>query len=238
MRKLIVFLCMFFAVTFVYAKGIQEDYSNADEKTRTSYAFGMAIGTNFDLSSMGIEFDYKALAEGLKDVMEGKQTLFTEQEAMDIVETALYKAAEKSSGINKLKEEEFLATNKQRPGVMVTDSGLQYEIVQNEGDEKPLASSVVRVNYTGTFIDGKLFDKSTEEDGAFIPLELVIPGWSEGLKLMSTGSIYKFYIPSDLAYGNEGIQGIIPPYSTLIFSVELLEIINEEDDDDDYEISY
>ena len=236
MRKLIVFLCMFFAVTFVYAKGIQEDYSNADEKARTSYAFGMAIGMNFDMGSIGIEFDYKALAEGMKDVIEGNQTMFTGQEAIEIVETALYSATEKTAKVNQLLEEEFLAANRQRPGVNATESGLQYEIVQDEGGEKPLISSVVRVNYTGTFIDGNPFDSSTEEGGAFIPLELVIPGWSEGLMLMSAGSIFKFYIPSGLAYGREGIQGIIPPYSALIFHVELLEIINEEDDD--YEISY
>jgi len=231
MRKLIVFLCLFFAVTFVYAKGIQEDYSNADEKTRMSYAFGMVIGKNFDLKTMGIEFDYKAFSEGLKDVVENNQALFTEQEAMEIVETALYKANERLAAINKKTEEDFLSVNGRRSEVTVTESGLQYEIIQDDDGEKPLASSVVRVNYTGTFIDGTLFDKSTEEDGAFIPLELVIPGWTEGLMLMSSGSIYKFFIPSKLAYGNEGIQGIIPPYSTLIFSVELLEIINENEDE-------
>jgi len=242
MKKITVFLCLFFAVTFVYAKGIQEDYSSADEKTRVSYAFGMAIGSNFDLRSMGIEFDYRAVAEGLKDVVEGNQTAFTDREAMEIVETALYKATEKTAEVNRQKEEIFLLSNGQRPGVTVTGSGLQYEVVQDDGGEKPSADSVVRVNYTGTFTSGDLFDKSTEEDGAFIPLELVIPGWTEGLMLMSAGSIYKFYIPSKLAYGSEGIQGIIPPYSTLIFYVELLEIINEkddyDDDDNDFDISF
>ena len=234
MRKLTVFLCLFFAAAFVYANGIQDDYSNADEKTRVSYAFGMAIGTNFGLKSMGIDFDFKAFSEGLKDVVEGNQTLFTEQEAVEIVETALYKASEKTTAENKKMEEEFLSVNGRRSEVTVTESGLQYEIIQDDGGEKPLSSSVVRVNYTGTFIDGTLFDKSTEEDGAFIPLELVIPGWTEGLMLMSPGSIFKFYIPSKLAYGTEGIQGIIPPYSTLIFNVELLEIINEENDEDEF----
>jgi len=231
MRKLIVFLCLFFAVTFVYASGIQDDYSNASEKTRMSYAFGMVIGNNFDLKSMGIDFDYKAFSDGLKDVVESNQTRFTEQEAVEIVETALYKASEKTAAENKKMEEDFLSVNGRRSEVTVTDSGLQYEIIQDDGGEKPLSSSVVRVNYSGTFIDGTLFDKSTEEDGAFIPLELVIPGWTEGLMLMSPGSIYKFFIPSKLAYGNEGIRGIIPPFSTLIFNVELLEIINENEDE-------
>jgi len=231
MRKITIFLCLFFAVVVLHARGIQEDYKNADEKARVSYAFGMVIGTNFDLGSMGIEFDYKAFADGLRDAMEDNQTLFSENEAMEIVETALYNAMEKTGTENRQVEAEFLEMNRQRPGVLVTASGLQYEIVEESGNEKPTEDSVVRVNYTGTFVDGRPFDSSIEEGGAFIPLQYVIPGWSEGLLLMGVGSIYKFYIPSDLGYGSDGIQGIIPPYSTLIFSVELLEIVNEEDEE-------
>jgi len=82
-------------------------------------------------------------------------------------------------------------------------------------------------------LDGRPFDSSSEDGGTYVPLEHVIPGWTEGLMLMSPGSIYRLYIPSKLAYGKEGIQGVIPPYSTLIFMVELLEITANEDDDDD-----
>ncbi|WP_461257211.1 FKBP-type peptidyl-prolyl cis-trans isomerase, partial [Treponema sp. R80B11-R83G3] len=113
-----------------------------------------------------------------------------------------------------------------------TESGLQYEIIKSTEGEKPRKSSVVRVIYTGNFTDGRIFDRSTEEGGAYIPLENVIPGWTEGLMLMSPGSIYRLYVPSKLAYGKDGIQGVIAPYSTLVFMVELLEIIDEPEDEE------
>ncbi|MCL2440505.1 MAG: FKBP-type peptidyl-prolyl cis-trans isomerase [Treponema sp.] len=233
MKKLTIFLCLFFAVLALNAKAIHDDHRRADEKARVSYAFGMAVGSNFNLGSMGIDFDYNAFADGLKAMVENEPTLFSEQEAMEIIETALQNAMEKRSVQNRTMEEEFLAMNSQRPAVQVTASGLQYEIIKDAKGEKPDAKSVVRVNYVGTFIDGSPFDSSTEEDGAFIPLDLVIRGWTEGLMLMSPGSHYRLYIPSNLAYGSDGIQGIIPPYSTLIFTVELLEIVQDDPDDEE-----
>jgi FKBP-type peptidyl-prolyl cis-trans isomerase len=231
MKKLTVFLCLFFAVLTLHAKAIQEDFKKADEKARLSYAFGMIIGANLGLNQMDIDFDYNAFAEGLKATIEGGGALLSEQEAMEIIETALYNAEEKQSSASRLKEEEFFAANGQRDEVQTTESGLQYEIIKVSQGEKPNDESVVRVNYTGTFIDGRPFDASTEENGAYIPLEHVITGWAEGLMLMSPGSIYRLFIPSDLAYGKDGIQGVIPPYSTLIFTVELLEIINDPDEE-------
>jgi len=146
-----------------------------------------------------------------------------------MIEAALYKAEEKQSSGNKAAEDEFLATNGQRPEVKTTESGLQYEVIQDTDGAKPQKNSVVRVNYTGTFLDGRPFDSSSEEGGAYIPLENVIPGWTEGLMLMSPGSVYRLYIPSGLAYGKDGIQGVIPAYSTLIFVVELIEIMEDSD---------
>jgi len=229
MKKLTVFLCLFFAVLTLNARAIQEDYREADERARVSYAFGMAIGSNFNLSTMGIEFDYAAFTEGLRAMIEDGETQFSEQEAMEIIETALEAAMENRSNQNKVMEEEYLAANMLRPGIKVTETGLQYEILTATEGEKPTLNSVVRVNYTGAFIDGKPFDSSTDENGALIPLEYVIPGWTEGLMLMSPGSHYRLYIPSELGYGSEGIHGIIPPYSTLIFTVELLEIVAPEE---------
>jgi len=230
MKKVAIFLCLFFLVLSLYARAIQEDYSEAEEIAKVSYAFGMAIGSNFNLQSIGIKFDYDALADGLRAMVEqDSQPQFSEQEAMEIIETALQQAAERRASEHKKLEEEFLAVNSKRAGVHVTRSGLQYEIIEDKKGEKPTEKSVVRVKYTSTFIDGKPFDSSTEEEGAFIPLEMVLPGWAEGFMLMSPGSHYRFYIPSDLAYGSDGIQGIIPPYSTLIFTVMMLEIINSEE---------
>lgn len=226
MKKLIGIICIFFAVTALYAKGIQDDYRAEDEKTRTSYAFGMIMGSN--LESMPLEFDYYAFAEGLKSILEENvESQFSQQEAYEIVEGALQEAMNKMSAGNLMMEDEFLAANAKRPGVTVTKSGLQYEIVKDSDGEKPTIDSVVKVNYTGTFIDGTLFDSSGDES-ALIPLEMVIEGWSEGLMLMPVGSKYRIYVPSNLAYGKDGIQGIIPPYSTLIFDVELLEITEGE----------
>jgi len=226
MKRTIIFLCLFFTVFFLYARGIQDDYKNADEKARLSYAFGMIIGSQLGINKMGIDFDYNAFAEGLKATVEG-QTKISEQEAMEMIEAALYKAEEKQSSGNKAAEDEFFSANGKKEGVKTTASGLQYEVIQNSDGEKPKKNSVVRVNYTGTFLDGRPFDSSSEEGGAYIPLENVIPGWTEGLMLMSPGSVYRLYIPSALAYGKDGIQGVIPAYSTLIFVVELIEIIED-----------
>jgi len=144
---------------------------------------------------------------------------------VEIIETAWQEAMEKKSAQNRRLEEEFLARNGARPEVIVTPSGLQYEILVETAGEKPNPDSIVKVHYIGTFSDGSPFDSSTEEEGAYIPLDMVISGWTEGLLLMSVGSNYRLYIPSYLAYGKEGIQQIVPPYSTLIFTVELLEIL-------------
>jgi len=233
MKKTFIFLCLFFIAFFLHAKGIQDDYENADEKARLSYAFGMIIGSQLGMNNMDIDFDYAAFAEGLKVTVENGQKKISEQEAMELIQAALYKAEEKQYSDNKAAEDEFLSTNGQRKEVKTTASGLQYEIIKNSDGEKPNEKSVVKVNYTGTFVDGRMFDKSSEEGGAYIPLGNVIPGWTEGLLMMSPESIYRLYIPSSLAYGKSGIQGVIPPYSTLIFTVELLEIMDNDDDSDD-----
>jgi len=227
MRKLFIIVCLLLPALSLQAKAIQEDFKNAGEKARASYAFGMLMASN--LKSLEMEFDYKAFAEGARAVLEDLELQFSEQEAMEIVETAIQKSVERTAGENQKREIEFLANNSQRPEIKVTSSGLQYEIITETSGEKPNEKSVVRVYYTGTFIDGTPFDSSNEDDGAYIPLEMVISGWTEGLMLMSVGSKYRFYIPSELAYGKDGIQGIIPPYSTLIFTVDLLEITEGDD---------
>ena len=119
----------------------------------------------------------------------------------------------------------FLAENAKKPGVTTTASGLQYRVLNEGSGAKPSAQGEVEVHYKGTLIDGKGFDSSYErgEPISFL-LNQVIPGWSEGVQLMSQGAKYEFYIPVDLAYGPQGIPGVIPPYSTLIFEVELLKV--------------
>ncbi len=108
----------------------------------------------------------------------------------------------------------------------VTDSGLQYEVIKEGNGKKPSATDQVKVHYVGTLIDGTKFDSSRDRgQPAVFPLNGVIPGWTEGLQLMSEGSVYKLYIPSNLAYGEQGTQGLIGPNATLIFEVELLEVV-------------
>jgi FKBP-type peptidyl-prolyl cis-trans isomerase len=229
MKKHIIFICLFLSVLVLHAKAIQEDFKNADEKARMSYAFGMLLGLNF--GTLPLEFDYDAFTEGFKNIVEGTETHLSEQEAIEIVETAIQEIMEKEANENRQREADFLTANMQRPGIQVTQSGLQYEILAEGDGEKPDHNSIVRVNYTGVFIDGTMFDSSDEDEGAYIPLEMVIPGWTEGLMLMNTGSTYRLYVPSNLAYGRNGMQNVIPPYSTLIFTVELLEILNYDDSD-------
>jgi len=140
----------------------------------------------------------------------------------DEAETKAVEEAEKTNAANI----EFFEKNKAKPGVFTTESGLQYEVLV-EGDvkkAKPTDENRVEVRYIGTFLDGKEFDKSTDDSTVKFPVSGVIRGWTEGLKLMNVGSKYKFYIPSDLAYGNRGIPGAIPPSSALVFEVELVSI--------------
>ncbi len=121
--------------------------------------------------------------------------------------------------------ERFLAENAKQEGVQVTPSGLQYTVIQERNGPKPSAADVVEVHYHGTFINNKTFDSSYNRgQPATFPLNGVIAGWTEGLQLMSVGSIYKFFIPPHLAYGERGVPGAIPPDSVLIFEVELLAI--------------
>jgi FKBP-type peptidyl-prolyl cis-trans isomerase len=226
MKKLFVFVFLASSV-LLHARGIREEFQKAEEKARVSYAVGLIMGASLRQSEL--EFDYPSLAEGIKAAMGDAEAQFSDQEAIEIIETALQNAMEKKAGVNRLLEEEFLSRNGARSEVRTTASGLQYEVLLDTDGEKPEANSMVRVFYEGSFTDGKVFDSSGDEDeGALIPLDKVIPGWTEGIMLMGKGSKYKFYIPSDMAYGKEGIQSMIPPYSTLIFTVELLEIIVPE----------
>ena len=227
--RLCVILLLLCAVT-AHGRAIREEVKIAEEKARTSYAFGMAMGSN--LRSSGLEFDYDAFARGLKAIIEDPDnSLMSEDEALEIVDNAMFNVMEKRAEENRIKEELFLAENMGKPGIQVTPSGLQYEVIHEGEGEKPVSDSVVKVHYEGMLIDGTVFDDSYSEDpeGVLIPIDKVIRGWSEGIMLMSTGSKYILYIPSRLAYGRNGAYQVIPPYAPLIFTVELLEIISPDE---------
>lgn len=189
-----------------------------------SYAFGMAFALEF--KDVGLKFDYDNFLAGFRDSLEGEETRLTEEEAGNRIQTAYLAALNARSESLMQQENEFLALNAKKQGVVTTASGLQYEVITEGNGSKPLATDTVRVNYEGTLINGAVFDSSyTRGEPAEFALNRVIAGWIEGIQLMNVGSAYQFYIPSNLAYGESGSGSLIPPYSTLIFKVELLDIV-------------
>ena len=191
---------------------------------KISYALGLSMGQN--LASSGVEsLNYQDLAAGIEDVLTKQQPKISYQEAQQVLNTFFQELEQKIAGAAKAEGEKFLAENAKRKGVKVTESGLQYEILEPSLGQKPKATDTVRVHYEGTLIDGTVFDSSYRRgESITFPLNGVIKGWTEGLQLMSIGSKYKFFIPYQLAYGERGAGQSIPPYAALIFTVELLGI--------------
>ena len=195
----------------------------SDRSSEVSYAFGVVLGS--DLKQLGLQFDYAALARGMEEVIEGKESRLTMEDAVAMVQEAYITAMTRLAEENRTKNEQFLAENAQKAGIVTTSSGLQYEVLSAGNGRKPGETDVVSVNYKGSLIDGTVFDSSYDRGTPVeFPLDQVIPGWSEGIQLMSVGSTYRLYIPSNLAYGEQGAQNVIPPNSALIFEVELLSI--------------
>lgn len=189
-----------------------------------SYAWGMAFG--HQLRGMGVtNIDFKDFDEALHDSFEGKEAKLSPEEANKIIQEYLQELAAKKTAEMKEAGEKFLAENLKNENVKSTPSGLQY-VVEKEGEgAKPTAEDEVTVHYTGKLLDGTVFDSSVSRgEPATFPLNRVIPGWTEGVQLMKEGAKYTFFIPSDLAYGPQGVPNAIPPHSTLIFDVELIKV--------------
>jgi FKBP-type peptidyl-prolyl cis-trans isomerase len=189
-----------------------------------SYALGMNIGTS--LKGDRLYPNMEELVKGIKDVLDDSETRFTIEEAYQIFSEAFGSLEEERSNEGRQAEIDFLAENSKKPGINVTGSGLQYEVITEGTGPKPTAADTVRVHYEGALTDGTVFDSSySRGEPIEFPLSDVIPGWTEGLQLMNTGSAYRLFIPSDLGYGSYGAGGQIPPYATLVFEVELLDIV-------------
>ncbi|GHU66115.1 peptidyl-prolyl cis-trans isomerase [Spirochaetia bacterium] len=215
---------------FAYAEGIADEAASRTERADTSYAFGMAIGS--DLKQTGLDFDYAAFTRGFREFLENQETRFTLDEAVEKVQTAFRAAMAKQAEYNREQEVRFLAENSVKPGVITTRSGLQYEVLTEGTGAQPELSDFVRVHYRGALLDGVVFDSSYERgEPVEFPLNGVISGWSEGLLLMKEGGKSRLYIPARLAYGAQGAASTIPPNATLIFEVELLAIIPPPEDD-------
>jgi FKBP-type peptidyl-prolyl cis-trans isomerase len=190
-----------------------------------SYALGLAMATDFKGSNIYPDID--ELIKGMKDVFTDSETRFSMEEASMLLQQAFMTMSEELSAAEREVENKFLAKKRKKPGIKITGSGLQYEVITEGSGPKPEVFDTVRVHYQGSLTDGTVFDSSyATGDPIEISLMQVIPGWTEALQLMGVGSKYRLFIPSDIGYGSQQ-AGQIPPYSTLIFEVELFDIINQ-----------
>ena len=207
---------------------------------RQSYSSGASMGSfalsrQEQLEGLDMSLDMEVVRQGFNDALNGEPALSME-EMQTIIRNSDQEVRAKQEAMAKQDAEAnvaagatYLAQNAEKEGVTVTESGLQYEVMVEGTGAKPAATDIVKVHYKGTLIDGTEFDSSySRGEPAEFPLNRVIPGWTEGVQLMSEGSKFKFVIPSELAYG-ERATGSITPNSTLIFEVELLEILNDEE---------
>ncbi len=203
-----------------------DTYSTAAQKA--SYGIGRQMGGQ--LASQGlIGIEPEAVAAGVIDALNGAESAVSEQELHAAFQELEKQMKEKMAAQGAEQAEAgkaFLAENAKRDEVTVLESGLQYEVLQTGDGEKPTASSTVKTHYHGTLISGEVFDSSVERgQPAEFPVNGVIAGWTEALQLMNVGTKWRLYVPSDLAYGERGAGGQIGPNTTLIFDVELLDIV-------------
>lgn len=190
-----------------------------------SYAIGLGIGQN--LLSMGAqEINVDDFANAIKSVLNGEEPAISHAEAREIVNKYFAELEAKMNDANIEKGATFLEENKKKENVVTLPSGLQYEVLTEGNGKLANATDQVKCHYEGTLIDGTLFDSSVKRgEPAIFGVNQVIPGWVEALQLMPEGSKWRLYIPSDLAYGARGAGEMIPPHSTLIFDVELIQVL-------------
>ena len=198
---------------------------------KLSYALGLSIGRQ--LSQMGVaELNADDFAQAVKDMIDGKESQIPTNEAQQLLgeyfrqqeEKQHAEAAEKYKGA-KSEGEKYLTENAKKDGVITLPSGLQYQVLQEGNGKSPKATDKVVCHYEGMLVDGTMFDSSIQRgEPATFPLNGVIAGWTEGLQLMKEGAKYRFFIPYHLGYGERGAGASIPPFATLIFDVELIEV--------------
>lgn len=190
---------------------------------QVSYALGMSIGHQLQQMN-ATELNIEDFAKGIKDVFGGK-TEMTEAEAQAAVQGFFQQKAKEQADTAKSEGETFLTENAKKENVVTLPSGLQYEVLREGNGRKPDATDKVECHYEGTLINGQVFDSSYQRgETATFGLNQVIKGWTEGLQLMQEGAKYRFFIPYNLAYGEQGAGQSIPPFATLIFDVELIKV--------------
>lgn len=190
-----------------------------------SYSFGTAMAGSLKANGL-TALNYQIFLKGIQDAFGGKPLLISQDKAQASINSAFKAASLKKNAPLIAEGKSFLAANKVKAGIQTTASGLQYQIITKGTGAAPKATDTVTVHYKGTLLNGKQFDSSYDRnEPTTFPLNGVIRGWTEGVQLMQTGAKYKFFIPYDLAYGEQGAgQGEIPPFSTLIFEIELLKV--------------
>lgn len=194
---------------------------------KLSYAWGLAMGKQ--LQAMGVkDLNEESFKDGVKVAFDGGTPAMPVEEAQKLINDYLLDLEKKAEAAARAEGEKFLEENGKKENVKTTASGLQY-IVEKEGEgAQPTAEDEVTVHYTGKLLNGTVFDSSVNRgEPATFPLNRVIPGWTEGVQLMKEGGKYTFFIPSDLAYGPNGVPNVIPPHSTLIFEVELIKVVKK-----------
>ncbi|MBR6140161.1 MAG: FKBP-type peptidyl-prolyl cis-trans isomerase [Bacteroidaceae bacterium] len=192
---------------------------------KISYALGLGIGQQ--IKSMNIEnFSIEDFTKSIADVLEGKPTAFSAREAQMMLQEYFTKKQKEEAQAHIAEGKAYLDANAKKAGVVVTKSGLQYEVLQEGTGKSPKATDTVRCHYEGRLLDGTIFDSSYKRgEPADFGLNQVIPGWTEGVQLMKEGAKFRFTIPYLLAYGEQGAGASIPPFSTLIFDVELVKVL-------------
>ncbi|WP_206486380.1 FKBP-type peptidyl-prolyl cis-trans isomerase [Thalassotalea sp. G2M2-11] len=196
---------------------------------RVSYGVGRQLGDQLRNNPFK-DFDVNAIQAGLADAIANAASQVSDEDLNEAFSVVSKKLQEQEQAVAKEKAAEgeaYLAENAKREEVTVLESGLQYEVISTGDGEKPTAQSTVRTHYHGTFINGDVFDSSYDRgQPAEFPVGGVIAGWTEALQMMTEGSKWRLYVPYNLAYGERGSQGAIPPYATLVFDVELLAVVS------------
>ncbi|HET7001581.1 MAG TPA: FKBP-type peptidyl-prolyl cis-trans isomerase [Puia sp.] len=235
MKKSILFVLIILSFGNLFAQSRKKSASQAttapaavklnDQTDSLSYSIGIMVASFY--KQQGISNINDAMVnKAIKDKMSGDSTLLTEQQCNQVLMGFIEKAKAEKAAAAKKQGEAFLAANKTKPGVITTASGLQYIVLKQGTGPKPALTDKVKCDYEGKLIDGTVFDSSVKQGK---PIEFavngVIAGWTEALQLMNTGSKYRLFIPSNLAYGDQQMGSDIKPGSTLIFDVDLIEIV-------------
>jgi len=206
-----------------------QDIDLSTERNQISYSVGVNIGQNLAMQGLADQIDLDAFIAGLRDIVLGQPKMSEEQVMTALMAFQQQLIAEQQAAAESARSEglEFLAQNGRRSGVVTTASGLQYEVLESGASSgtSPKATDAVLAHYEGRLIDGEIFDSSIQRgEPVQFALNQVIPGWTEGLQLMKPGDKWRLFIPYELAYGSTG-SGPIPPFSVLVFDVELIEVI-------------